>query len=194
MTESYTVDIDPILKSYTLPPIGYFSLMKNKSKIAIDVRENYQKRSFRNKYIILAANGAMSLSIPLRQGKNSGQNIKDVLIAYEDNWVKRHVETLKSSYGKSAYFEHYYPIFQSIFEKKFTHLFDLNSVLLSTLLGQLKIETLVEESVEYCPDFSLPSLPPIQYPQVFEDKYGFVKDLSIIDLLFNMGPESKQYF
>jgi WbqC-like protein family len=194
VTEVSTVTSDIILKSYTLPPIGYFSLLKKQAKVFIDVHENYQKRSFRNKYIILAANGAMPLSIPLRQGKNNGQNIKEVRIAYEDNWIKRHLETLKSSYGKSAYVEHYFPIFQSVFEKKFTSLYDLNNALLNTLIAQLKLDTIIAESADYCSDFTLPTIAPTPYPQVFEDKYGFVAELSIIDLLFNMGPESKQYF
>lgn len=194
LTEILKAPTDIILKSYTLPPIGYFSLLKNNAKVYIDVHENYQKRSYRNKYTILAANGIMPLSIPLRQGKNNGQNIKDVRIAYEDNWIKRHLETLKSSYGKSAYFEHYFPVFQSIFDKKPDYLYDLNRALLTTTLKQLKIDTLVEESTEFCPEFTIPILHPLQYPQVFEDKYGFVEGLSIIDLIFNMGPESKQYF
>jgi hypothetical protein len=183
----------PIVKSYLLPPMPYFGVFKSNGKIEIDVTENYQKRSYRNKYTVLSANGPLSLSIPLRQGKNKQQNIKDVLIAYDENWVKRHLDTLHSCYGKSAYFDYYFPFLEHTFLKKHVYLFDLNMSMLIQVVQWLKLDVTISESKCYVLMKNLPLQDSRAYPQVFENKYGFVPNLSILDIVLNMGPETRGF-
>ncbi len=184
---------DPIVKSFLFPPIPYFCVFKNSKVVTIDVNENYQKRTLRNRYNVLSANGSITLSIPLRQGKNNMQNIKDVQIAYDEKWEKRHLETLRSSYGKAAYFDHYFPIIEHLYSQKHTYLFDVNLSFLHFVLRSLKYETSIEESLNYKENYTLPLVDSISYPQVFESKFGFVPNLSIVDLIFNMGPEARSF-
>jgi hypothetical protein len=182
-----------VLKSYSFPEVSYVNQIHLAHSAFLDVAENYQKRSNRNRYKILSANGPMTLSIPLKKGKNEQQNIKDVQIAYDENWTKSHLETIRSAYGKSAYFEHYFDAYVSHFQLKHKWLYDFNHDSLRLILNQLKIDTEIGEINELQ---SLPILNEIRaksYPQVFEHKFGFVSELSCIDLIFNVGPEGVLY-
>jgi hypothetical protein len=181
-----------IVKSYTLPDLAYFQKIKNEDFILVDTHENYQKKSFRNKYQILGANGPLSLSIPLKKGKANQVNIKDVLVAYDEDWVKNHLESIRSAYGKSAYFEHYYAPIEIILNRKKASLYELNLDLLSYCIKSLKWGIKVEESTTFIKTFEI-EYKTKPYPQVFEDKHQFTPNLSIIDLLFNMGPEARFY-
>ena len=134
-----------ISPSLLFPPISFFSQALNTKEITIDVHENYQKRSFRNKYLILSSNGILPLSVPLSKGKNQQQKIKDVTISYAENWIKIHLDALKSAYGKSPYFEHYYPTYIQLLNKKFATLNELNNAALRLILSQLKSDIFIKE-------------------------------------------------
>lgn len=180
-------------KTTLFPSVDFFSTLKTFDILVIDACENYQKRSYRNKYKILTANGPLTLSIPLQKGKNEKQLIKDVKISYEIDWVRNHLETIKSAYGKSAYFDYYFDPMELLLQKNLTYLFDLNGELLVQILEWLNFEIEISRSQEFLSattDFLNEAK---TYPQVFESKFGFTPNLSIIDLMFNMGPESRLY-
>ncbi len=179
------------------PPLSHIAI-HNQLDTSIELFESYQKRSYRNKCRLLGANGSLQLSVPLVKGKSSTP-IKDVRISYDENWAENHIRTIKSAYGTSAYFDFYYSrICQTInLKPKFLyelaiHTFELAQNL--ELIKELKfsedyvsvenyggLDLRMNDEVE----LSIPS-----YGQVFSEKFGFVSNLSILDLLFNLGPES----
>jgi len=187
-------------ESQIFGPINLFSQYIAKEKLCIEKHEHYQKRSFRNRYSILTANGPVTLSIPLKKGKNAGTNITDVQISYDENWVEKHVHAIRSAYGKSPYFEFYYDDIEMILKKKHSSLFLLNMDTLYYVLKKLKLPIAVEYTDSYQKDYpdmtDLRNLnwnlyqTQIKYTQVWEEKFNFTPNLSILDLLFCTGPES----
>lgn len=159
----------------------------------IDLHENYQKRSYRNRYDILTSNGKQSLSIPLKKGKNEKQRIDEVLISYDENWPNQHLHAIRSAYGKSPYFEHYFPLIETLLKNRFEKLVELNDASLRKLLKTLRLNIDVAYTSTFIPDKHLVIYTEKRYPQVFEYKFDFTKNLSIIDLLFNTGPEATYY-
>lgn len=187
-------------ESQIFGPISLFSQYIGKEKLCIEKHEHYQKRSFRNRYSILTANGPVTLSIPLKKGKNAGTNINDVQISYDENWVEKHVHAIRSAYGKSPYFEFYFDDLEKILKKKHPSLFLLNMDTLYYVLKKLKLQIAVEYTDSYQKDY--PDMTDlrninwnlyqtqIKYMQVWEEKFNFTPNLSILDLLFCTGPES----
>lgn len=174
-------------------------------KVWIEVHENYQKRSWRNRYRILSSSGPETWSIPLVKGKNERQPIKEVRIAYDEAWITGHMQAIRSAYGKSPYFEELFPEVRAIFEKK--HIF-LNDFALESQLWALDKLSMATEKMEMTQayyktydgirdyrqtvHFSSDE-EQVKYHQVWEERFGFMKDLSILDLLFCTGPEAVYY-
>lgn len=166
---------------------------------------NYQKQSYRNRCKIATEAGVMTLSIPVE--KPSGKVLtRDVRISPHDNWQHLHWTAIESAYQSSPFFEFYQEDLRPFFEpQKFKYLYDFNIELQNTICNLLDIKPQVEFSKEYMQaqagDVDLrelihPKRPTVEeekllpYYQVFSARHGFIPDLSIIDLLFNMGPES----
>lgn len=184
--------------------------MLNYDHFVLESNENYRKGSFRNRCFIASANGVIGLSIPLKKGKHQQSNIKKVEIDYSRDWQAIHWKTLKTAYNNSAYFYYYEPYLKEIFQNKTTYLFDLCLNVQELMLKLLDIQpnisftnefTLVtEENTQDGRNQNLPKnynnviLPENHpdYQQVFEDKFGFQPNLSILDLLFCCGPESQE--
>jgi len=146
---------------FFLAPVQFYCEYIQRSTVLFEACEHYQKRSHRNRYVLNSSQGRLELSIPLRKGKNQQCPIRDVQISYDEPWHVRHFQTIRSTYGKSAFFEYYGDGIEKILHKKHSFLFDLNS---------------------------LPV--PKPYAQPWQDKLGFVSELSILDVLFCCGPES----
>jgi len=195
-----------------LPPIRYFATLFSFEKIIIEQHEHYVKRSYRNRCHIATANGIQRLSIPLKKGKNEQQPIREVRISYDENWQKNHWSAICTAYSNAPYFEHYEDIFQPFFSRKFEFLFDLNVELLQTTLEILDIRKCLEHSAIYeknVPPLVLdcrneivprsgnkleaPGFKAVKYSQVFEEKNGFIPNLSILDLIFCTGPQASFY-
>lgn len=175
--------------------------------MVIEQFEFYEKQSYRNRCRILSANGLDELSVPILNG-NSKQLIRDVKIDYHQKWVNRHWRAIQSSYGKAPFFEYYALEFKQALEKKPDYLFDLNLSILSVCLDFLQMGATLSLTKEYqslakCPEEDIRSkIHPKKdhtlalgyvaqpYPQVFGNK--FVKDLSILDVLFCEGPNAYQ--
>ncbi|MEZ4907463.1 MAG: WbqC family protein [Saprospiraceae bacterium] len=191
-----------IIENQILAPIYVFSEFLRSDLVIIEKFDTFQKRTFRNRFFILSDKGPQMISIPLQKGKNH-LLFEEVLISYDMDWVKVLINTLKTNYGSSPFFEHYFDSLCDIFNAKFEYLFDLNNALRDFLLSSLDIELKIEYSdsyinnysdVEDLRDYILPSnfnedkfLSNVTYNQVFEFKGGFVPNLSVIDLLFNRG-------
>lgn len=197
-----------LLSTAYLPPIEYFSVLKKHTTILLEHQEHFVKQSYRSRCHIYGANGLLKLAIPII---HSGERtpIKEIKISYTNNWQKIHWKSIESAYRCSPYFEYYESDFSHFFlEKKYEYLITLNTELLQLLLKILKLNSIqitstqeyyktVNNSADYRSIIS-PKIPFEQnklyeikpYMQVFENKHGFIPNLSIIDLVFNEGPNA----
>lgn len=202
--------MDFYLSTAYLAPVQYYSKILAGDRIFIERCENYVKQSYRNRCNIVSANGVIPLSIPVVH--NSGAKIlsKDIRIADHGNWQHMHWNAIMSAYNSSPFFEYYQDDFAPFYHKKYDFLFDFNEELrelVSSLIGLEKEK--LGYTDEYKTDFDSneadfrnlihPKKDWVgqdrnfainRYYQVFEQRFGFVPNMSIIDLLFNMGNES----
>jgi len=195
-----------LIESQYFPPISFFKPLMHCSSLLIEAKEHYQKGGFRNRCMIAGPNGVQRLTVPLKKGKNSKLPIRDVKIAYIDNWQKIHWQSIQTAYGKSPFFEYYQDDLRPLFEKKHAFLFDLNVQILEIMQDLLQISFDMQYTETYTLEAPLSSLDlrnqlspkslnnnqatNQKYPQVFESKNGFLSNLSILDLLFCIGPEA----
>lgn len=191
-------------------PVYYFRTLVNSGTAYIEQHEHYLKQTYRNRCVILAANGPLPLVVPVEHGRRPMQKITDIRIAYHMPWQRNHWRSITSAYMNSPYFDHYAEDFIHFFEKRYTFLFDLDIEITRTILGILKPETEFRLNKVYgkADDMTLNmtqlispktetssfdcKYSPVAYTQVFEDKFSFVPDLSILDLIFCKGPEAIQ--
>lgn len=183
-------------------PITQYGLIHQSETIEFEVTDNFQKQTYRNRCYIYGANGKQLLNIPITHSKSQvKQKTKDIRIEAGSNWQKQHFKSLKTAYNSSPYFEFYEDDLMPIFEKEYTFLLDLNIDTFEFINEALDLEYSFETTSEYQLDVSndyrvLASVkhhPDHQldtYIQVFDDKYGFLSNLSILDLLFMEGPNS----
>ena len=199
-----------LLSTAYFPNIQYFSKLANNTEIVVEANENYQKKSYRNRCEILAANGILTLSVPVEKTEDKNK-ITDVRIDYSENWQKNHLKALEAAYGLSPFYEFYIDDIKAIFETKHEKLFDLNKNILDTVIEIIGIETKIEysknfiEIEENSKDFRFSIHPKKKmqkednkfiankYFQTFFDKFDFAPNLSILDLIFNLGPECLEY-
>ena len=183
--------------------INYCKNLFNVKNVHFCPEISYHKGWFSNKCTIIGANGTINLSVPLLGGRNQKSLYKDVKIAYDTPWQQQHLRAIRSCYGNAPYFSYYQPIFEKILNTRFEKLFELNIHIVETLVKLLKLEVEIgflatpilpnqvifsKKHIQENPEFNQPT---IKYPQVFEDRRGFVSNLSIIDLLMCMGPQTK---
>lgn len=202
------MDTNLILPSFYLPPINAVSaILANNGNLIIEKFEHFPKQTYRNRAVIYSPNGKLDLIIPVVKGSKVHTVVKDVRISYENNWQRLHWLSLQTSYRRSAYFEFYEDYFAPFYSNKYDFLFDFNLELLQLVLQLLKVrkEVMFTDSYkeEYIDAVDLrTSIHPKKvseksmtkaYFQVFEPKHGFFPNLSIVDLLFNQGPNSLNY-
>jgi hypothetical protein len=178
--------------------------------VFIEKHENFQKQSYRNRCYIYGANGIQCLVIPVKKLHGEKTPITDVEIDYTSNWNKIHLKSIQSAYQTSPFYEYYADEFNALYDKMPERLFDLNLVLCRYILKQAGLQTNIQftETFEKIPadgiDFREGLQPkprlhkpdtnfsPAPYQQVFQERFGFLPNLSIIDLLFNEGPNARQ--
>lgn len=186
-----------------LAPIYSYLHYTDHEAILIDAYEHYKKKTSRNRYQLLTTNGVVTLSVPLKKGKNSQTPVKDVLIAYDEPWHLQHLHAIRSAYGNSAYFEYYYSSLERIFMAQETHLLQFNLSLLKWAFKCLKLDCDLSLTTTYInPKEVIDTITDIRdqkvpdsyrfqsYPQVWSDRFDFITNLSILDLIFCMGHEA----
>tara|TARA_B110000438_G_scaffold52917_1_gene53102 strand:+ start:1409 stop:2056 length:648 start_codon:yes stop_codon:yes gene_type:complete len=190
-----------LLPSAYLAPSSYYALLINYPNSIIEQYEYFTKQTIRNRCSIDSANGPLILSIPKVRKSSSKTLMKDIQICYTEPWQKVHWNAIKSSYNSSPFFEYYMDEFSIIYNDKEKYLLDLNIKAHQLILKFLQIENSINLSTKYIRESECKDLrknlfkinQEIKYDQVFSTKNGFEKDLSIIDLIFNLGPESNNY-
>ena len=188
-----------LLECENFPCIAWYKMFLRNENIQIEQHEYFVRKSFRNRTVIAGPNGLITLSIPLKGGRNQKSVMKDIEISYDENWQTVHWKTIESCYRRSPYFEYYAEDIKMLFEKKHHFLVDYNIQCLQLVnqLLQVKKELVLTEKYEKIPidtwvdarnvfdentDMQLPS-----YIQVFQDRIGFKSNLSILDMLFCDG-------
>ena len=194
-----------LLELHFLPSVAYFAALAAHPAVYLEQHEHYVKGSYRNRCHIAGVNGVQRLTIPLKKGKNQQQAIREVRIAYDGPWPSRHWQSIRSAYGNAPFFEHYAPHFEPFFNKKFGLLFDFNFELLMVCLRLLNLKTeihftenwsdtsaegMLDLRGQFNPKQNPGSYSLHYYPQVFEDRLGYVPNLSVLDLLFCAGTEA----
>lgn len=198
-----------LLSTAYFAPIRYFSKLAVYPEIYIEQHENFIKQTYRNRTVILGANGSISLIVPVEKGREKKIKIKDLRIAYDEEWQRNHWRTIFSAYNSSPFFEYYADDIEPFFRKKYNFLFDFDQQITETLAKILEIQVSLnltrefEQVPENCLNFREqispkthlidpdPHFAAQHYTQVFSEKFGFIPDLSILDLLFNEGPSSQ---
>jgi hypothetical protein len=196
-----------LLSTAYLPPVSYISRCLHSEQVLIERFETYPKQTCRNHCHIYGPNGLQKLSIPVLKVNGNHTLTKDIRIATSIPWQRLHWRSIETAYSNSPFFLYYQDEFEKVFEKQFDYLLDLNTLLLEIIFGILRIEKIIgftdqflkiPEGIDDCREStkkkkvsSNNDFPP--YNQVFSPKYGFIADLSIIDLIFNLGPDSGDF-
>lgn len=175
------------------------------SHCSFELYEHFQKMTFRNRCVVAAANGPVNLSIPVSGGRNQKTVLREVFIDYRERWQDNHWKTLQSAYSRSPYFEHFEEELRALYQRKYRLLWEWNLACFQWACDKLAINTTISFTTEY-----LESYPPDRYEdwrsrivptsinsvfgtgrtynQVFEDRNGFLPNMSVLDYLFCNGP------
>jgi hypothetical protein len=193
------------LSTAYLAPIRYYSKLAHFDEISMEVWENYPRQTWRNRCLIAAANGRQILTVPVEKPATLKCPTRDIRISNHGNWRHSHWNALVSAYNMSPFFEYYADDFRPLYENAYKYLIEYNEVIRGVICDLLDLHPVVTQTEKYIPevpnDFRTEpdllrrpnpdaSFTPRPYYQVFRDKHGFIPHLSIVDLLFNMGPES----
>lgn len=201
--------MDILLSSAYLAPIQYYTklLQCKKDTAYIEGWDSYVKQTYRNRCVIADANGSLTLTIPTEKIGDGKCLMRDIRISDHGNWRHQHWNALEAAYRHTPFFQYYEDDFRPFYEKKISFLYDFNmqlTQLVCELIGLdivLSPTNVFRHSSDGIVDFRAQITPkvswqedkefrPQEYYQVFKEKHGFIPNLSIADLLFNMGPES----
>lgn len=197
----------PLISTAYLPTVRYMSVLAKYGAAIIEQHETFPKQTFRNRTTIATGNGLMMLNVPVSRPSGNHTTTAEMVVSYHEPWNIRHWRAIASAYNAAPYFLYYKDELEEILMHRYDHLLHLNEALLHYLLKKLKItcqleysQTFIRETESYIdlrdsltakrdnPDNIYP-----HYSQVFESRHGFFPNLSVIDLLFNLGPEAKSY-
>lgn len=196
-----------LLSTAYFAPIHFYTRFLHHSVVYLERFENFTKQTYRNRCEISGGNGLISLVVPVVKGRGSKILIKDLQISYDTEWQRNHWQTIVSAYNSSPYFEYYQDELQPFFSSKAKFLLDFNLKIHETVCDFLDVENhmVLTDDFEKVPAGTLnlreaispknkkPKdlyFQPLAYTQVFSEKFDFLPDLSILDLLFNEGPNS----
>jgi hypothetical protein len=173
--------------------IAYWSTLVTKAEIVLEIQHTFQKQSELSQYDITTANGRLKLSIPTQKSTRKGA-YSDVRLDYSTNWQTEHWRSIENAYLKSPFYLYYGYNIEKVYKHKHETLVELNTALLTTLLSCIKLNQPVtinqSNAVYYSPSKAVHNK---KYPQVYDTKIKFEENLSILDVLFNLGPETGDY-
>ena len=193
------------LTSAYLAPVEYYSALAKADTVFLEHCEFYEKQSYRNRCNIAGANGQLALTIPVEKSKGARLLTRDVRISEHSDWQLQHWRSIESAYNSTPFFEYYKDDLLPFYEQDWTFLWDFNIEIQAKMLELLDLQVDIQLTKEYKVDFdenvldARNSIHPKKetdtrslkgYYQVFEQRFGFIPNLSIIDMLFNMGNES----
>jgi len=200
-----------------LPSVYYMACLSHYDSIAIEVKETFPKQTYRNRAIIATGNGLQVLTVPVVRPNGNHTHTDEMGISYQEPWHIRHWRAIVSAYSAAPYFLYYRDGLEKILMQPHQHLVELNDALLQYLLKKLKVNCSITYTEDYLPvastapsEWGTDSPNPdfrttlcakhaqapfglTPYSQVFDTRFGFQPNLTVLDLLFNMGPESKAY-
>ena len=184
-------------------PVNYYARLIREPEITLEQHDHYIKQTYRNRFRIMGPNGILTLTVPVKKKRNAKTLMKDVRIDYDTPWNKIHWRSMVAAYASSPFFELMADELEPFYLRKIRFLIDLNLGLVRTTFGLLGREIPVKVSDGFTPmvaddprevihpkvelSKADPGFHPVQYHQVFSDRYGFLPNLSVLDLLFNEG-------
>ena len=192
-----------LLPTY-FPSISNLVAMANASKVTFEVDDNFQKQTNRNRMYIYSPNGLQMLNVPVKHGSQLHQKTKDIRIENDFDWQKQHFKSLEAAYRSSPFFEYFEDELAPIFTKKHTFLLDLNFETFDFINSSLRGNFTFDKTTEYHHQVSESDFRLLAngkkdtsvfepYPQVFQEKVGFLNNLSVLDLIFNEGKFALEY-
>ena len=205
---TFTSQMKLLLSTAYFAPVQYFCKLARAERVYLEAHEHYLKQTYRTRCNVLASRGALALSVPVEKTHGAKMPIRDVRIDYSMQWQRVHSRALVTAYSSSPFFMYYADEILPFFERRETFLFDLNLKITQLLCGilNIKAQILLTEKYEFFDnnplDFRQSISPklgqqkadknfyPQEYFQVFAHKLGFTPNLSILDLLFNEGPQA----
>jgi len=189
-----------------LPGILFMHQCVKYQEVVFEQKANYQRSSYFNRTYIAGANGKQRLTIPLKGGSRQKNMLKDICIDNSVKWQRIHWQAIQSAYAKSAYFEYYETELKQLYLLPINNLFQWNMSLVNLLLKLLNAEITYSFSTQYkkniqpeiefdmrniiCLNMDLSSSEYEPYYQVFQERNGFMSNLSVIDVLFSTGPDA----
>jgi hypothetical protein len=199
-----------LLSTAYFPPISWMATALRFEEVCIEIHETYPKQTYRNRCRIATSSGVLNLTIPVNRINGNHTKTNEVRIDYAQNWQLLHWRSIVTAYSKSPYFLFYRDCFEPIFNLKSETLLDLNFSVLTAISKALNIKDLrivsTEEYLdgqgfidlrnEFNPKVKTNKSVTIELPryiQTFEENHGFIPDLSILDLIFNLGPQAHPY-
>jgi len=198
----------PLLSTAYMPPIEYFHILATNPVVKIEACENFQKQTYRSRTYIYASGGVDVLQLPVIHNSVDGNLISAKQIDYSKSWLHQHKLAITSAYRSSPFFEYYWDDIVSILDRKLSSLLELNTLLTQKLCELMNIDCRIELTEEFTPvgesscDYRYRISPKSKEPhifdsreyyQVFATKHGFIPHLSVLDLLFNEGPQSEEF-
>lgn len=196
-----------LLSTTYFGPVQWYQKLHRADHVLLEQWESFQKQTYRNRCLIATTNGVQALTVPVE--RSASPTIKDIRISDHGNWRHLHWMALQSAYGESPFFEYYQDDIRPFFEQRWDYLLDFNEAICEKMCELIDIQPLAERTSEYmndpvgladfrmainpkhpAPDEQFVARP---YYQVYASKHGFQPNLSVLDLLFNMGPESIFY-
>jgi len=197
--------MDILIHPTYFPSISQFAAMAQAGSITFEIEDNFQKQTNRNRMYIYSPNGLQLLNIPIKHSKNAHQKTKDVKLETAFGWQKQHFKSLEAAYRTSPFFEYFEDSLMPVFEKQHTFLMDLNLETIAIVSKCLGLPFEFGKTAEYFHD--VPQFSDFRnlangkkdankfepYVQVFGEKFGFINNLSILDLLFNEGRFALDY-
>ncbi|HLA54552.1 MAG TPA: WbqC family protein [Flavobacterium sp.] len=197
--------MDVLIHPTYFPSISHFVAMANADLVTLEMEDNFQKQTNRNRMYIYSPNGIQLLNIPIKHSANAHQKTKDIRLETAFDWQKQHFKSLEAAYRSSPFFEYFEDAILPVFEKKHGFLMDLNLETMAIVSKCLGMKMELGKTSEYFHDvLQLTDFRILangkkdhanfeNYTQVFGDKHGFINNLSILDLLFNEGRYAMDY-